>query len=112
MVDSTQNITGTIATVSIPEINPLPKVSLSQASSADTAKLGASAPVNPVSSASKPSVEITSVAAEVLASMLDMPPPIDIEAVTQIKAEISANRYPVDLSKIAKGMAESFKSMT
>ena len=112
MVDATQNLTGTVATVSIPETNPISKVSLSQSSTTDTAKLGTSAPVNPISSTSKPSVEITSVAAEVLASMQSMPPPIDIEAVTQIKAEISANRYPVDLTKIAEGLAESFKSMT
>jgi negative regulator of flagellin synthesis FlgM len=112
MIDATQNLTGTVATVSIPEVNPLPKVSLSQASTADTAKLGTSAPVNPISSASKPSVEMTSVAAEVLASMKSMPPPIDIEATAKIKAEINANRYPVDTAKIVEALAESFKSMT
>jgi negative regulator of flagellin synthesis FlgM len=112
MVDATQNLTGTVSTVSIPEVKPLPTVNLSQASTAGAAQLGASAPVNPVSSTSKPSVEMTSVAADVLASMQNMPPPINIEAVSQIKAEISANRYPVDLSKIAEGMAKSFESMT
>ncbi|AGI74718.1 putative flgM-like regulatory protein (plasmid) [Octadecabacter arcticus 238] len=112
MVDATQNLTGTVATVSIPEINPIPKVSLSQTSTADTAKLGTSAPVNPISSTSKLSVEVTSVAAEVLASMQNMPPPIDIEAVDQIKTAISENSYPVDLSKIADGLVASFKEMT
>lgn len=112
MVDATQNLTGTVATVSIPEVKPLPTVSLSSASTSGAAQLGTSAPVNPVSSTSKPSVEMTSVASEVLASMRNMPPPIDIEAVNQIKAEISANRYPVDLTKIAEGMAKSFESMT
>ena len=112
MVDATQNLTGTVSTVSIPEVKPLPTVSLSQGSTAGAAQLGTAAPVNPVSSTSKPSVEMTSVASDVLASMTDMPPPINIEAVTQIKAEISANRYPVDLNKIAEGMAKSFESMT
>jgi negative regulator of flagellin synthesis FlgM len=112
MVDATQNLTGTVATVSIPETNPIPKVSLSQASTADTAKLGTSAPVNPISSTSKPSVEMTSVAAEVLSSMKSMPPEIDIEAVSQIKVAIGENRYPVDLSKIAEQLAASFESMT
>ena len=112
MVDATQNLTGTATTVNIPEINPVPKVSLSQASAGDSAKLGTSAPVNPVSSTSKPSVEVSSVAADVLSAMQDMPPPINIEAVNQIKAEISANRYPVDLHKIAEGLAKSFELMT
>lgn len=112
MVDATQNLTGTVATVSIPEVNPIPKVSLSQTSTTDTAKLGTSAPVNPISSTSKPSVEMTSVAAEVLASMQNMPPQIDIDLVTEIKEAISVNRYPVDLSKIAEKLVASFEAMT
>jgi negative regulator of flagellin synthesis FlgM len=112
MVDATQNLTGTATTVNIPEINPVPKVSLSQASTGDSAILGTSAPVNPISSTSRPSVEVSSAAADVLYAMQDMPPHIDIEAVNHIKAEISANRYPVDLAKIADGLAKSFESMT
>jgi negative regulator of flagellin synthesis FlgM len=55
---------------------------------------------------------MTSVAAEVLASMQNMPPQIDIDLVTEIKEAISVNRYPVDLSKIAEKLVASFEAMT
>lgn len=112
MVDSTQNLTGTVTSVRVAEANPTPTVSLSPNASGDTAALGVAAPVNPVSAASRPSVEVNSAAAEVLASMRDMPPPVDIEAVTKIREAISANDYPLDYSKVAESLAHSFDSLS
>lgn len=111
MVDATQNLTGTVTTVKMPDVNPVPKISLSAANTADTAGLGLAAPVNPASSASRPAVEVNSAAAEVLASMQSMPAPVDIEAVERIRASIQANEYPVDFDKIAQGLADAFESM-
>ena len=111
MSDATQNLTGTITSASMPELNAVPKVNLSSASVGDTAGLGIAAPVNPVSAASRPAVEINSAAAEVLASMQSMPVPVDIEAVNRIRAAIQANDYPIDFDKIAQGLADSFESM-
>lgn len=112
MVDSTQNLIGTATSVRVPEVNPTPKVSISPSASGDTAALGVAAPVNPVSAASRTPVEINSVAAEVLASMRDMPPPVNIEAVNRIREAISANDYPVDLSKVAESLLESLDSLS
>lgn len=111
MVDATQNLTGTVTSAKMPEVNSVPKVNLSPASGGGMAGLGAAAPVNPVSAASRPAVEINSAAAEVLASMQDMPVPVNIEAVERIRASIQANEYPVDLEKIAQGLADAFQSM-
>jgi negative regulator of flagellin synthesis FlgM len=112
MVDATQNLTGTVTSAKMPEVNAVPRVNISPASSGDTAGLGVAAPVNPVSASSRPAVEINSAAAEVLASMQSMPVPVDIEAVDRIRASIQVNEYPVDYDKIAQGLADSFESMT
>lgn len=112
MVDATQNLTGTVTTVKMPDVNPVPKIAVSAANTADTAGLGLAAPVNPVPSASRPAVEINSAAAEVLASMQSLPAPVDIQAVDRIQASIQANEYPVDFDKIAQGLADAFESMT
>ena len=74
MVDATQGLTGTTTTVQVPENTSAPQVQVSQAG----VSVGHSAPVNPP-------VDITSVTKDVLAAMKDAPPPIDIEAVAQIK---------------------------
>jgi negative regulator of flagellin synthesis FlgM len=41
-----------------------------------------------------------------------MPPPVDIEAVTKISEAISANKYPLDYSKVAEGLAEAFDALS
>lgn len=112
MVDSTQNLIGTVTSVRVAEANPAPTVSLSSNASGDTAALGVAAPVNPVSAASRPSVEVNSAAAKVLASMRDMPPPVDIEAVTKLSEAIRANDYPLDYSKVAESLAQAFDALS
>ena len=52
MVDATQNLTGTVTSAKMPEVNAVPRVNISPASSGDTAGLGVAAPVNPVSASS------------------------------------------------------------
>ncbi|MCR9148475.1 MAG: flagellar biosynthesis anti-sigma factor FlgM [Rhodobacteraceae bacterium] len=112
MVDSPQNLTGTVTSIRVAEANPTPTVNLSPTASGGAAALGVTAPVNPVSAPSRPAVEVNSAAAEVLASMRDMPPPVDIEAVTKIREAISANDYPLDYTKVAESLAQSFESLT
>lgn len=112
MVDATQSLTGTVATVKVPDVTAAPKVNVSQGNTSQVANLGAGAPVNPVSSAARPSVEINSAAADVLASMQSMPAPVDIDAVTRIREAISANEYPLNYAKIAEGLAEAFESLS
>jgi negative regulator of flagellin synthesis FlgM len=112
MVDTTQNLTGTVATLRIPDANAITKVNISPGDASQTANLGTGAPVNPVSPSSRPSVEVNSAAAEVLSSMQQMPAPVDIEAVTNIRAAISANEYPLNYSKIAESLTSAFESLT
>lgn len=111
MVDTTQNLTGTVAALRVPDVTAAPKVNISPGDASQAASLGTAAPVNPVSSSSRPSVEVNSAAAEVLASMKQMPPPIDIEAVNNIRAAISANEYPLDFSKISESLTSAFESL-
>jgi anti-sigma28 factor (negative regulator of flagellin synthesis) len=66
--------------------------------------VGHSAPVNPP-------VDITSVTKDVLAAMKDAPPPIDIEAVAQIKNAIASNTYPVDLDKISQELVKAYDAL-
>ena len=112
MVDFPQNLTGTVTSVRVSDANPAPTVSLSPAASGGTAALGTAAPVNPVSAASRPSVEVNSAASEVLASMRDMPPPVDIEAVDKIREAIRSNDYPLDYSKVAESLAQALDSLS
>ena len=100
MVDATQGLTGTTTTVQVPENTSAPQVQVSQAG----VSVGHSAPVNPP-------VDITSVTKDVLAAMKDAPPPIDIEAVAQIKSAISSNSYPVDLDKISQELVKAYDAL-
>jgi negative regulator of flagellin synthesis FlgM len=111
MVDATQNLTGTVASIKMPEVSAAPKVNVSQGGSDQTASLGLGAPVNPMSSAGKPSVQIDSSAAEVFSAIREQPAPIDIEAVERIKEAVSTNNYPLNYSKIAEGLAEAFETL-
>lgn len=112
MVDTIQNLTGTVASLRVPDVGAVPKVNISQGDASQTASLGTGAPVNPVSPSSRPSVEVNSAAAEVLASMQNIPAPVDIDAVTQIRDAISTNQYPLDYSKMADRLAEAFESLS
>ena len=96
MVDATQGLTGTTTTVQVPENTSAPQVQVSQAG----VSVGHSAPVN-----------ITSVTKDVLAAMKDAPPPIDIEAVAQIKSAIASNTYPVDLDKISQELVKAYDAL-
>jgi anti-sigma28 factor (negative regulator of flagellin synthesis) len=100
MVDATQGLTGTTTTVQVPENTSAPQVQVSQAG----VSVGHSAPVNPP-------VDITSVTKDVLAAMKDAPPPIDIEAVAQIKNAIASNTYPVDLDKISQELVKAYDAL-
>ena len=100
MVDATQGLTGTTTTVQVPENTSAPQVQVSQAG----VSVGHSAPVNPP-------VDITSVTKDVLAAMKDAPPPIDIEAVAQIKSASASNTYPVDLDKISQELVKAYDAL-
>ncbi|AGI68522.1 putative flgM-like regulatory protein [Octadecabacter antarcticus 307] len=108
MVDVSQNLTGTITGTKVPELNPIATVSLSHGNVVDSAALGTAAPVNPVSSVDRPAIEVNSAATEVLDSMKNLPPPVDIEAVDRIRESISLNDYPIDLDKVAQTLAAAF----
>jgi anti-sigma28 factor (negative regulator of flagellin synthesis) len=104
MVDATQGLTGTTTTVQVPENTSAPQVQVSPTGSSGAVSVGHSAPVNPP-------VDITSVTKDVLAAMKDSPPPIDIEAVAQIKSAIAANTYPVDLDKISQELVKAYDAL-
>jgi negative regulator of flagellin synthesis FlgM len=112
MIDGSQNLTGTITGTKVPELNPIATVKLSQGNVADSAVLGTAAPVNPVSSVDRPAVEVNSAASEVLVSMKNLPPPVDIEAVDRIRESISANQYPINLDKVAETLTAAYDALS
>ncbi|WP_085308483.1 flagellar biosynthesis protein FlgM [Planktotalea arctica] len=112
MVDATQNLTGTMTSIKMPDVSAAPRVNVSPGDSSQAANLGAAAPVNPVSAADRPAVQVDSAVAQVLAKMQEEPAPIDIEAVTRIQEAISTNDYPLDYSKIVDGLAAAFESLS
>jgi anti-sigma28 factor (negative regulator of flagellin synthesis) len=104
MVDATQGLTGTATSVQVPENTSAPKVQVTQSGATGSVSVGHSAPVNPP-------VDITSVTKDVLATMKDMSPPIDIAAVNQIRSAIAANTYPVDLDKISQELVKAYDAL-
>jgi len=104
MVDATQGLTGTTTSVQVPENTSAPKVQVTQSGASGSVNVGHAAPVNPP-------VDITSVTKDVLSAMKDMPPPIDIAAVNQIRSAIAANTYPVDLDKISQELVKAYDSL-
>ncbi len=112
MVDASQNLTGTITGTKIPELNPVATVSLSQGNVVAGAGLGTAAPVNPVASTDRPALEVNSAASEVLATMKNLPPPINIEVVDRIRASISANEYPVNLDELAETLTSAYEEIS
>ena len=60
MVDATQNLTGTMTSIKMPDVSAAPRVNVSPGDSSQAANLGAAAPVNPVSAADRPAVQVDS----------------------------------------------------
>ena len=101
MVDTVQNLMGTTASVVVPEAPSAPQVSTSGAGS--PVEVGTTAPVAVVTETetNSVSVDVNSAMGDVMRAMKDMPPPIDLEAVQRLRAEIAQNDYPVDYDKIS-----------
>ena len=111
MVDTVQNLTGTTASVVVPEASSAPQVSTSGAGSA--VEVGTTAPVAVVTETetNSVSVDVNSAMGDVMRAMKDMPPPIDLEAVQRLRAEIAQNDYPVDYDKISDALISSLNEI-
>jgi anti-sigma28 factor (negative regulator of flagellin synthesis) len=111
MVDTVQNLVGTTSSVVVPESSSAPQVSTSGAGPAVT--VGPTAPVSATaeSEGKNVSVDVKSVMGEVVAAMQKAPAPINMEAVTRLKAEIASNSYPVDYDKITDAMMSSLNEI-
>ena len=111
MVDTVQNLTGTTASVVVPEASSAPQVSTSGAGSA--VEVGTTAPVAVVTETetNSVSVDVNSAMGDVMRAMKDMPPPIDLEAVQRLRAEIARNDYPVDYDKISDALISSLNEI-
>lgn len=112
MVDTVQNLVGTTSSVVVPESSSAPQVSTSGSGAA--VEVGPSAPVSSVaeSDTGSVSVDVKSVMGEVMAAMQSASAPIDMEAVTRLKAEIASNDYPVDYDKITDAMMSSISELS
>ena len=111
MVDISHNLAGTITTAKMPDPTSAPRLSTSQVDASSVAELGAGASVPPTSSSAKVSVEVNSVMGEVLADMRGMPPPVDIQAVTEIRNAIENNDYPIDYEQISEELLKAFEGL-
>jgi len=109
MVDTVQNLTGTTASVVVPEASSAPQVSTSGAGS--PLEIGTTAPVAVVTETNSVSVDVNSAMGDVMRAMKDMPPPIDLEAVQRLRAEIAQNAYPVDYEKISDALISSLNEI-
>ena len=111
MVDTVQNLAGTTASVVVPEASSAPQVSTSGAGSA--VEIGTTAPVAVVTEVETKnvSVDVNSAMGDVMRAMKDMPPPIDLEAVQRLRAEIAQNDYPVDYDKISDALISSLNEI-
>jgi anti-sigma28 factor (negative regulator of flagellin synthesis) len=114
MVDTVQNLTGTTASVVVPEASSAPKVSVGTGLEASAVELGNTAPATPVTEADagSVSVDVKSAMGDVMQAMQDMPPPIDIESVQRLRAEIANNEYPVDYNKISDALLASVSELS
>ena len=114
MVDTVQNLVGTTAAVVVPETSSAPKVSTGgTGGTSGSGEVGTTAPASPVtaSDAGSVSVDVNSAMGSVVDAMSDMPPPIDLEAVSRLKAEIANNEYPVDYDKISDALMASLSEI-
>jgi anti-sigma28 factor (negative regulator of flagellin synthesis) len=114
MVDTVQNLTGTTASVVVPETSSAPKVSVGTGLETSAVELGNTAPPAPVTEtdAGSVSVDVKSAMGDVMQAMQDMPPPIDIESVQRLRAEIANNEYPVDYNKISDALMASLSELS
>ena len=115
MVDTVQNLAGTTASVVVPETSSAPQVSSAGTTgSTSGVEVGTTAPAAPVveTETKNVSVDVNSAMGDVLTAMRDMPPPIDLEAVQRIKAEIAQNSYPVDYEKISDALIDSLNELS
>jgi anti-sigma28 factor (negative regulator of flagellin synthesis) len=114
MVDTVQNLTGTTASVVVPEASSAPKVSVGTGAETSAVELGNTAPATPVTEADagSVSVDVKSAMGDVVQAMQDMPPPIDIESVQRLRAEIANNEYPVDYNKISDALLASVSELS
>ena len=110
MSDNVQNLTGTISSVSIPHSGHSPQAKTSDATQ-QAAQIGSDAPVAPSRNSSGPSLELSSGAKKALASMPDLPPEVDITAVSEIREAISKNEYPISYEKIAEKLLQNFEDL-
>ena len=107
MVDTVQNLVGTTAAVVVPETSSAPKVSTGgTGATSGSGEVGTTAPASPVTASDAGSVSV-----DVNSAMRDMPPPIDLEAVSRLKAEIANNEYPVDYDKISDALMASLNEI-
>ena len=76
-------------------------------------EVGTTAPVAPVTETEtgSVSVDVNTAMGDVMSAMKDMPPPIDLEAVQRLKAEIAQNNYPVDYDKISDALISSLNEI-
>ena len=114
MVDTVQNLVGTTAAVVVPETSSAPQVSsVGTGATSGSVEVGTTAPASPVTAADggSVSVDVNSAMGSVVDAMKDMPPPIDLEAVARLKAEIANNEYPVDYSKISDALMASLNDI-
>ena len=111
MVDTVQNLTGTTASVVVPEASSAPQVVTSGAGS--PVEVGTTTPVAAVTETetNSVSVDVNSAMGDVIRAMKDMPPPIDLEAVQRLRAEIAQNDYPVDYDKISDALISSLNEI-
>ena len=112
MVDPIQNIPGTITNSNVAgrSTSSPSNVPVSNLDN-QSAQAGVSAPTPPVSAGAESNLELSSAAKRVLSSMVDLPPPIDVQAVTEIKEAISYNDYPLDYTKMASKLLENLETL-
>ena len=111
MVDTVQNLVGTTSSVIVPEASSAPQVSTSGAGAAVAVGTTAPVPATVESEGKNVSVNVKSVMGEVVAAMQNSPAPIDMEAVSRLKAEIANNSYPIDYDKITDAMMSSLNEI-
>jgi len=113
MVDPVQNLPGTITSANIPSRSDNAPANVSHSSVDNSSSpSGTSAPAPAVPASSEGGLQLSDAAKRVVASMADAPPPVDMEAVQQIKEAIRNNEYPVDYEKVAEKLMENAEQLS
>jgi len=113
MVDPVQNLPGTITSANISSRSENTPASVSNSSVDNSSSpTGASAPAPAVNAGSESGLQLSDTAKRMAQNIADTPPPVDAEAVQQIKEAIRNNEYPVDYEKIADKLLESAQELT